>query len=223
MSICPIFSTFLAASKVDTEIDALVDEFVSQFQASDKHDRFSIGKPAWDDAKPDNFFHSYRYSTGHFALKRRGKRGAPRSSSLSLHFDLVRNVPEHTPKWPHARDALIVIAYDASGEGWKSDELCVGSIGRLEDADVWGKLKSFADKKILRWEGSVKTQDWHERAWIFAVPLRVIKSSDVVRQELVAPLMSLLSGGKPDDVLKNSQAISWVMTKDGELGGTEAS
>jgi hypothetical protein len=110
MTDCPIFSTYLAASRIDMEIYALVDDFESQI-SSGKDRRFSVNKGEWHEADESNFA-GYRYSTRRSMLTIRGGHGKPRSRYLSLHFDFVRDVtPGGSVEWPHARQALLVIAY----------------------------------------------------------------------------------------------------------------
>jgi len=213
MTVCPVFSTYLCASRVDVEIDALVEDFEGQI-SSGKDKRFSVTEGEWHKADDGNFA-GYRYATRRSVLTIGGSRGKPRLRSLSLHFDLVRDL---TPSgWPHAREALLVMAFASErGEWWEPESLCVAGSGRLEDSETWERFRASAsvDKKFLVWQESEATSDYSKidvsgQDWIFAVPVQLINDSDAVRNMLVNPVCSLLTGRHPQEALSGSPAIEW--------------
>jgi hypothetical protein len=119
--------------------------------------------------------------------------------------------------WPHAREALLVIAF-ASGRGdwWEPESLCVASSGRLEDTESWERFRVSAsvDRKFLVWEPGVQSNDYSKvdvsaNDWIFAVPVSLINDSDAIRNMLVSPVCSLLLGKQPQEALGGSKPVQW--------------
>jgi hypothetical protein len=144
-------------------------------------------------------------------------RGRAATRSLSLHFDLVRDVTG-SAQWPHAREALLVIAFACErGEWWEPESLCIASSGQLEDNETWEKVRASGrsvDKKFLVWQETGAQSDYSktdvsEQDWIFAVPVRLIDGSDAVKSMLVEPVCSLLLGKHPEDALSGSKPIQW--------------
>jgi hypothetical protein len=213
---CPIFSTYLAASRIDMEIDALVEDFESQI-SSGKDKRFSVKEGEWHEAD-DNNFAGYRYVTRRSMLTIRGLgRGRSSTRSLSLHFDLVRDITGGSVLWPHAREALLVIAYASErGDWWEPESLCVASSGRLEDDETWDKWCAGAsvENKFLVWSDTGAKSDFSkvdvsDQDWLFAVPLRLINDSNAIKNMFVNPVCSLLLREHPETALSGSQPIQW--------------
>ena len=141
-----------------------------------------------------------------------------RSRYLSLHFDLVRDTTlVGSIEWPHAREALLVVAYASDrGEWWEPESLCVSASGRLEDKETWERLRASASvgNKFLVWQESGAQSDWSkvdvsEQDWLFAMPVCLIKDSNAVKDMLVAPICSLLFGRHPEEALSGSGSIQW--------------
>jgi len=210
---CPIFSTYMAASRIDMEIDALVEDFESQI-SSGKDKRFSVRDGEWHEADDSNFA-GYRYATRRSMMIIRGL-GRRKMRSLSLHFDLVRDVPGGSV-WPHAREALLVVAYASEhGDWWEPDSLCVASAGRLEDEETWEKWCAGAsvENKFLVWSDTGAKSDFSkvdvsDQDWLFAVPLRLFNDSNAIKNMLVNPVCSLLLREHPETALRGSQPVQW--------------
>jgi hypothetical protein len=212
MSDCPIFATYLAASRLETEIDALVDEFESQLSSEDTGKITVIRKNSqWDEDE-------YRYASHRSKVSVGGSRGKPRSRWLTLHFDLMR--PQESPLlWAHASDALLIVAYCSdAGEWYSAKGLAVLSSGRLENQDVWENVSRSAaiENKLLVWDegGDKKHTDWSqqnvsEEDWIFGAVLRQVTDSDAIKKMLVLPVASLLLGKTPAQVFNGTNAIKW--------------
>jgi hypothetical protein len=224
-TVCPIFSVCSAVAKIDQEIENLIVEFKSKvkgFKGESSINKISIpneNDPGWDPRLGDM---KYRYGTCYFGLKIQSGRGKGRKVGLSLHFDLARDI-SGSIEWEHAGESLLVVSYAATSneeEWWGA--LPVSSSGCFEDADEssWD-LRGFLDNKLLIWQWNKDSLspdidiDWSRQDWAFGLPLRTLENTQTVEQQLVMPIMKLLSGSCKESDLKRQlngwNAIAWQL------------
>jgi len=199
MSDCPVFNAFIGVEAVWDEIYRLTDEIPDAFK---QHGLFL------SDRKEESHDAGHTYTRMGFSYEMRGrisKRRSPRQ--LLFLFDLWRPAPPTS--WPHAQEALLTIAYAVSAkadEDWDAEYIVIGTDGRLADDDMHKGCVPHAGGRLLEWKED--REEWHERAWLFSVPLTRIDGPVAFQREVVEPVIALLlNGTDPAEALKGTHAI----------------
>ncbi|RKK04683.1 hypothetical protein EBE87_23085 [Pseudoroseomonas wenyumeiae] len=199
MANCPIFHIYSGAEAVADEIKRLVAEIPQAFAQYD----LKLFDRSYEKATAQTYVTQEAYSfkvTGPISRQRN-----PRQ--LIFAFDLWR--PAGAESWPHAQDALLTVAYEPrASQPWELSHMVVGKDGRLTDPDALENCVSFADGRLLEWVNGPKI--WHERAWLFSVPLMRINGPDAFQKEIVEPIIALLmKGAEPSDAFEGTQAVQF--------------
>ena len=82
----------------------------------------------------------------------------------------------------------------------------VGGDGRLSDPYASKVCVPHADGRLLEWEADAKT--WHERAWLFSIPLIWINGPGAFQREIVEPIIALLTReAEPEKAMQETHAV----------------
>lgn len=199
MTTCPIFRIYSGAEAVTDEIKRLVAEIPQAFAQhgltlSDSEKSYS--KVAGQSYVTQQA-HSFKV-TGRISRQR-----IPRQ--LIFVFDLWRRASAGS--WSHSEDALLTVGYEPKADnGWSLSQLVVGGDGRLSDPYASEMCVLHADGRLLEWEAGAKT--WHERAWLFSIPLMKINGPDAFQREIVEPVIALLmKEAEPEEAIQETHAV----------------
>ncbi|MGE0749177.1 MAG: hypothetical protein AB7K64_01150 [Variibacter sp.] len=210
MTACPIFASMSAAAQIAEESDALVEELCSALNEI-SGGRIAVEQTKWISED------EYRRWTARLSIRVVQKGRKPRLRNLTVHFDLFREVPASGARWTHATESILVVGFDpvppTPDRGWSSSLLAIDASGRLDDDDAWSNCKEsqFANGKLLEWRAESVGENWSQRAWVFAMPLRIIKDHNVVREHLAKPIIALLTDTPPEEALASSAVITWAL------------
>lgn len=208
MADCPIFRANEIAEKTWLSIEELIDVFkrkleVRGFTCADY-------EASEDEDEKRTLFYHYAYQ---FPINRPGK-GNRRRQGITLHFDVCRNITG-TPNWPHAREAILVVAYsNLFDDAWDATALAINQNGFL---DAWGLVDrthyeelslSQEDQRLIVWNETKEAESWSTRSWLFALPLRLLTSPNSLELEVIEPLTKLLLQNTSKGAL-TSNAITW--------------
>jgi hypothetical protein len=197
---CPIFTATSVASRTYSEVSrlsaALQDIVLQSYDLEEGEDLSDEDELGW-------LTRSYSVE-----LLLRGvvpRRRLP--SQLIFRFDMFRDIPA-IPSWPHASEALLIVAYaPIQDSGWNLDELSIDASGCFPEHKE--NLVSQLDGRILQWDDDYGDTPWNRRDWIFGVPLKNLTGLDAVRKEVTGPLLTLLSGGSPEQAFADAIPATW--------------
>lgn len=198
----PIFEAAAYLEKVCVEIDHLGTEIASGLNQSGFRVDLDDGTMVTGDDYAD-LRYGFSYSV----------KGAFKNQKLPaqivLHFDLWRASGSST--WVNARDALLIVAYDAELRNvWGPDGLVVRADGQFEDEETRSGLRAEHEGRLLVWQRSGRPADYSRHAWIYGLKLRDIGSLEDARVKVIAPITAILrSPETAGAVLKASDAVQW--------------
>jgi hypothetical protein len=216
MTDCPIFQTFAAAKRVSVELTQLLDDIVAQFRNAEPHLFKDAADYEWDDYLPEEKLIWVELGGALIipvAVKEKGTRGKPKARSLSIRFDVYREIADDKPPlWEQASEALMVIGYSPLKNPWPNGFMVVTRDGRLREQEAWEACRTnrHADGRLLEWAKAAQGKNWAQRGWIFALPLRSFKDPESVDKQLIQPVLRLLvKNDNPDVSLAGTAAIKW--------------
>ncbi|WP_406851794.1 hypothetical protein WEU32_10065 [Brevundimonas sp. BH3] len=165
----------------------------------------------------DNQMSGLRYAFS-YAVKR-VFRNQKKNAQILLKFDLWRS--DHPSDWPHAKEALLIVAYDADlVDGWDSEQLDVQADGRLERPDLVSELHQRCDNRLLLWERRINDRSFARQAWYFGVRLCDIHDINDSQRMIVGPLVALLRTPETAaEVLARAEAVVWPEHRTGGWPG----
>ena len=216
MTACPIFQTFEAVKRVSVELDQLLGDIIARLRNAEPDLFKDAADYKWDDCLPEEDLSWVELGgalTIPVAVKDKGTRGKPKARHLSIRFDLYREVADDEPPiWEHASEAFIVIGYSPFKDNpWYNEIMVVTRDGRLRDQETWEACRNnrHADGRLLEY-AETAGNNWSQRGWIFALPLRSFKDPESVDKQFVKPVLRLLAKNEAPDVsLAGTDAIEW--------------
>lgn len=204
----PIFQAASYLERVCAEISHLSEEVARAISEEGFDIKLHDG-----DLVSDNQMSGLRYAFS-YAVKR-AFRNQKKNAQVLLKFDLWRS--DQPSDWPHAKEALLIVAYDADlVDGWDSEQLDVQADGRLERPDLVSRLHNRCDDRLLFWERRINDPSFARQAWYFGVRLRDIHDISDAQRMIVAPVVALLRAPETAaEFLARADAVIWPQHRPG--------
>lgn len=201
MSDCPIFAAASFLELTSRECDRLSELIVGELDHKGIKARYLRTHEEDDGSGHNRFAFEYELSGVDVRLK------AP--AQLLLCFDLSR--PGGATSWDEGQRSMLIVAYDATPDGWHIEQLSFGTDGAFLDEN-WSVFLRTPDEfsgRLVTWE-EVDHGKWKSNAWLLGAVLTNLTSPQDAQRSVTAPIVALLRHPENAvEILAASKLVKW--------------